>query len=261
MLHYPAGSRPALKWRAPTPVCRGIRATAAAPGHPHCSSRRIFALADDWDTLKRRRRRCRAAYTFLKLRKTPCAFERGEMLADDRTSRLAECASEILTGGLHAHVTVQDDEGLIDHPHERIGVVLCQPHPLFRSLGHVNVEEREHRAIDLVVDALVWANAEREPASALVSDFALDRCDRIDRLEDQLLEIGEVDVRLDMPDRPIQIARDQIEDFLRHRREATDSQIARDDDNSDLNTCEKIYQVAVDEAQFFVPPVKLLVEG
>ena len=51
----------------------------------------------------------------------------------------------------------------------------------------------------------------------------------------------------------------QVQDALGHRREAADAQVARDDDDRDLDAAEQVHEVAVDPAELVVAAVQLLV--
>ena len=99
------------------------------------------------------------------------------------------------------------------------------------------------------------------PVAALIPDVTFDWSDHVHRVHNQLLEIGAVDVRLDVADRPIEIAGNQVEHFLSHGRESTDAQVAGDYHYGDLNTGKEVDEIAVDAAQFFVASVQLFVQG
>jgi hypothetical protein len=70
------------------------------------------------------------------------------------------------------------------------------------AMERIDVEQRQHGAVDPVVDALVRADAQRVPVALPVLHVPLDAHDGVDGLADRRLQVGGVDVRLDVADRP-----------------------------------------------------------
>src|SRR5207244_3241544 len=151
----------------------------------------------------------------------------------------------------HPEPSVEYHQGLAHGLHDGAG----------ENLGSrtVDVEERQDRAVDAVLQVLVRPDAEREPAAAPILDVALVHGHRVHRLRAELLQVWTVDVRLDVPDRPSHVSRDQVQDLLGHRREAADTEIDGHDDDGDLHAREQVREVAVHPAQLIVAAVQLLV--
>ena len=113
-------------------------------------------------------------------------------------------------------------------------------------LERVDVDEREDGAVDLVVRGLVGANLHPIPAPVAVLHLGLRHRRRLDDLGDLPVEIGHVDVRLDVVERPPDVGRDDVEDAPRLGRETADPAFAVEDDDRDVDGGEQVEEVAVD---------------
>src|SRR4029453_6287349 len=96
--------------------------------------------------------------------------------------------------------------------------------------------------------------------AVVVPYFAFNGGYRFDRCEDELLEFGAIDIRLDVANRSFEITGNEVEYLPRHWRKATNAQVARDDDDGDLDAGEKIDEVAIDPAHFVVSSAELFVQ-
>ena len=63
------------------------------------------------------------------------------------------------------------------------------------ALGGVDVDERHDRPVDLVLESLVGADAQRVPAPLVVAHLPLDRRHAVDDVVQQVAQVGAVDVR------------------------------------------------------------------
>ena len=72
------------------------------------------------------------------------------------------------------------------------------------------------------------------------------RGERVDHPGDHAREIVQLQVRLDVADRPADVRRDQVERLLGQRGEAADAQVAADHDDRDADAGEQVHQVVVD---------------
>src|SRR5262249_25113691 len=126
---------------------------------------------------------------------------------------------------------VEDGDGLANRVDDRAEVVAGMLDEGLVALAGVDIDDAQHGAIEPVIHALVRPDADREPPPRPVLHLAFARRDGVDRLADQLLEVVAGEVRIDLADRPPDVARDQIEQLLRPRRKSPDAQIASDDDD------------------------------
>lgn len=96
---------------------------------------------------------------------------------------------EGVAGRLDAQVGVQDHQRIAHGAHDRFGGVACGLGFAFAALLDVDVEQREHRAVDLVVEAQVGTHAQRIPAALRVLHFALAHAHGVDDLANERVEI------------------------------------------------------------------------
>ena len=113
-------------------------------------------------------------------------------------------------------------------------------------LERVDVDERQDGAVDLVVGGLVGADLHPIPAPVAVLDLRLLHHHRVDDLGDLPIEIGDVDVGLDVVERAADVGGDDVQDAARLGREAADAAFAIEDDDRDVDGGEQVQQVAVD---------------
>ena len=166
-----------------------------------------------------------------------------------------------------------------DHhaPHDLVGVErgadgdvhrvqgLAQP----AGLGHagqvlldlVDIEQGQDRAVDAVVGGLVGAHVHGIPAAGLVAHLALRRRHGLDHPDEHGLQVGNVDLELQVGDGPSDVAGDDVEDLFGARRKAPDAQVAPDDDEGHVDAVEQVGQVVVDKAQLGVAALQLIVDG
>src|SRR5262249_10887467 len=69
----------------------------------------------------------------------------------------------------------------------------------------------------------------------------------------------DIDVGFDIRDRPADVGRNEIKDFFRFGRVASDPEVGSQHNNGDVNAAEQVAQVIVDEAEFRVAVLQLLV--
>ena len=167
--------------------------------------------------------------------------------------RLLEEAIERLTRGHHAQPRVQHQERLPHRGHDALGIFAGTPQ-------RVDVDQHDHRAVDLVLQGLVGPDAQRVPPPSLVLNFVFPDAGRVEHLGQQRLQVGDAEVEPDVRDRPADVGGDQVEDLFRHRREAPDAQVLPDDDDGRLDAAEEVEQVVVEQAQLRVAVLQLVVD-
>ena len=124
----------------------------------------------------------------------------------------------------------------------------------------VVVHEDEDGALDDVLRGLVGPHAQHEGAALQVVDLDLLDRDGLDDVVEDLFDVGQRDLGLDIADRAANIARDEVQDLLRHRAEAPDAQVAGHHDDGQVGAGDQVVQVVVELAQVAVADLELLVD-
>src|SRR2546425_227307 len=106
--------------------------------------------------------------------------------------------------------------------------------PIDAALEGVDVDERDRRAVDLVVRGPVWSDSHRVPAAVSSPHLAFLDGQGLDHFPEERLQTRHFDAEPEVTDRSTDITRGNVEDPLRHRRQATDTKIERDHDDGDM---------------------------
>ena len=92
---------------------------------------------------------------------------------------------ERLVGGVDAQVGIENQQRIAHGADDRFGIVARGGDRQFAALQVVDVDEHQHRAVDLVVERQVRAHAQGKPAAVLVLHLALARAHGVDDLGDE----------------------------------------------------------------------------
>src|SRR4051812_44173919 len=82
------------------------------------------------------------------------------------------------------------------------------------TLQPIDVHEEDDRPVDPAVGGAVRSDAHRVPAALVVAHVALPGGHGVDHLAGEVLEIGDVDPGLEVPDRPPDVAADHVQQPL-----------------------------------------------
>jgi hypothetical protein len=107
----------------------------------------------------------------------------------------------------HAQIRIQHEEGGPDRGDNGLGVFM-------RPLEGVDIHGHHDRAVDLVLPRLVGSDPQKVPAPLTVLDLALPDAERLDRVGEQAVQIGDGQTELDVPYRSTQIRRNQVEHLV-----------------------------------------------
>ena len=103
-------------------------------------------------------------------------------------------------------------------------------------------------------------HSKRVPTSIAPLHVTFDEAGFVDYFRDQPVHVGDIDVGLDVADRPAHVAGDQIQQLLGRGGEAPDSPVGSQDDDRNVDPDQQIAQVVGDLAQFRVAILQLLVQ-
>ena len=101
-------------------------------------------------------------------------------------------------GRPHPQVAVQHEQRFPHRLDDADGVVAGMLDFLLAPFEGINVDQHQDHAADLVVQGLVRPDVELVPGAGLVGDLALLDLQRVDHLMDQQLQVGHVDLRLEV---------------------------------------------------------------
>ncbi len=166
-----------------------------------------------------------------------------------------------LVRGEHAQALVEDHERDLHRFDDPGGVVARPLRIAYVVLEHVDVDERDHRAVDPVVGRPVGTDLHPVEAALAVLHLGLLQRARGDRFRDPLVEIRDVNVRLDVVDRPAQVRREDVHQAAGLGREAADAPLDIEDHHRQIDGVEEVDEIGVDLLQFLVAAVQLVVDG
>ena len=157
-------------------------------------------------------------------------------------------------GGLglaHAHAGHGEDGAVLSFAFVQHALV---------ALERVDVHQHQHGAVHLLVERLVGAHAQREPAPVLVLHLALLRVDGVDDLGDERLEVDNLEAVPDMADGAPDVGDQQVELFFGLGAEAADPQVAAEQHDRLIGRGLHIDQVAAEAVELCVAITHLIVE-
>ena len=170
-------------------------------------------------------------------------------------ARHLESPVKRVVGRPQAEFGIEHDERLADRRHDALGVLLG-------ALHRVHIDEQQDHAVNLVVQRLVRAEAQRVPAAVLVADRTFLDDDRFDHLREEWLQVGQaVEVELEIGQRPAHVGGNQVEQFFRRRREPPDAEVRPEHDDGHLDAAEQVHEVVVEPVRFLVAVVQLGIDG
>ena len=191
------------------------------------------------------------------LRRVPVPSAQLEERAADRLLGLRpEETVEGVVRPLHAELLVQDEDRLGHGLDDGIREIALFGGLDLGGLLRMDVHEREHRTVDLVLDGAIRLDLEEMPASVAALDLELPRRGVVDEFR----EVRDLDVRTDVLDRAPDVGGDQVQQLLRRRREAPDPSLVAQHDDRDLDAVEQVHEVVVDADELRVPVLQLLVQ-
>ena len=117
-------------------------------------------------------------------------------------------------GSPHPEPLVQHDQPLVHGLDDGLSVLLRPLELLEAAQERIHVEQRKNGALDLVVDP-VGPHPHGMPVPVVIRDRPLAGDGGLDDLPEQLLQIGQVDVGIDVGDPPAGVGGNQIEQLLR----------------------------------------------
>src|SRR5262249_22894056 len=120
------------------------------------------------------------------------------------------------------------------------------------ALDRVDVQQHDGGAVDLAVQGNVGADAQGVPVPLPVLHLRLQRGQGVDDGGDQPGQVLDLEVGLDVADRPAQVGGDEVEELLGGGGEAADAEVAADQDQGDVDPGEQVDQVVVDPGQLGV---------
>src|SRR5262249_46742701 len=117
-------------------------------------------------------------------------------------------------GADDAEVGVEDRKGLPDRIDDGVGTVPGMLDLIGRPLDLVDVDDRNHGAVDLVLDGDVGPDSHRVPPALAVAHVVILGDERPDHLRDAAVELRELKFRANVADWPADVAGDQVEQLL-----------------------------------------------
>jgi len=164
-------------------------------------------------------------------------------------------------GGLQAQVRAEHHQRIRHRANDRLRMFVLLPDEPFRSLQVVDIHQHQHRAIHLVVDGQIGADAHRIPATVPPHHFALTLPHVGNDLEDEGVQIRQIEIVPDAPEGPAHVAGLEAELFLGLQAEAADRQVAPEQHDDKFGRGLEVGEIAVEPVEFNVPTNHLLVDG
>ena len=135
-----------------------------------------------------------------------------------------------------------------------------QSHQFEAALHGVDVHERHQYPACLVAGALVRPHAKGVPPPIAALHIAFHHGNVVDHFRDLPVQLGGIDVGLDIADGPAHIARNQIQQPFRRGGEAPDSPVRPQDHDRNVHPDQQVAQIVGELAQFRVSILQLIVE-
>ena len=118
-----------------------------------------------------------------------------EGLMNHRFQRYPAPLQKGIVGRLDMELTVEDHQGLLHRVQDAVDQVTGLPELLLAPLDGVDVNERDHRPVDLVLQRLVRPNPQGVPVPGLVLYLERRRAEGVDHSRNDLAQVGPVRVR------------------------------------------------------------------
>ena len=141
----------------------------------------------------------------------PAAADRKHKLSLNHRRRQLKGLVKSAVCGLHAQVPVKNQEGLPYGLHDVGGVFPRRFELQLAAFNRIDIEQRHGGPDDLVVRGLVRPNHHPIPSAFLVRHLALLDGLGIEHFPNHRLEIGQVDLRLEIAHRPPDVAGHQVQ--------------------------------------------------
>ena len=180
-----------------------------------------------------------------------------ERLADDVLGDMAEDAPGAAIPAQDRALQREADDGVDRRRHHR-----RQPlADLVGALALGDVDEGEHHAGDAIVHRPVGQQARQQPGAIGQADLALHRRQALQHPRRVVGDLGVLESRRQVGQRPADIARHHPEQRHRHRRVARDAQVPVQEQGGDGGRVHQVLQVAVGVREFVDLGLELPVDG
>ena len=161
-------------------------------------------------------------------------------------------------GFLHSQVAVEDDKRLPHGIDDGARIVAGRR----RLLQLLHIYEREQSAFDPVLGRPVGTNAQRVAATVVTAHGEVTWRDRVDHvLHDNIQLLQALGGDANVGERAADVGGQDVEAAPGPRRHPTDEEIVVDEHDRDVDTAQDVPEVIVQQRQFRVVLLQLLVEG
>src|SRR6266487_5048422 len=127
------------------------------------------------------------------------------------------------------------------------------PELFLRLLDAVDVDERYHSTVDLVIRGPVRPYPDGIPAAVVVFDFYFLGRNTVYYIGNQRADIGSLRVQIDVDNRTSDIGRDQVEHLLCMGGETAYPKVVAQHDYRKVRANQKVRYVIIDLGEFYVP--------
>ena len=131
---------------------------------------------------------------------------------------------------------------------------------LLGDLRRIDIDQDQHRAVDLVLGGLVWPNTHEVQAAASVPYLAFAHADGVDHFEQQSIQIGNRHRQFDIAEWAPDIGRNEIQHFFRGRGQTPYHEVPSDDYDRQMRSTEQIRKIVVAARQLQVAIAQFVVD-
>src|SRR5689334_9659233 len=171
-------------------------------------------------------------------------------------ARYTEGLIEETVSRFHPELAVHHDQRLLHGFDNRFRQLVRGAGLLKTALQCIDFEQRHHEAVNPVVRSPVRANSHQVPGAVNIPDFAFFGLKAADAIYEHLIQIGDVDIRIQIAHGPPDIGWNQVEHLLRHWREPADAQILAEHDYRNIHAAEQINQIVIELCELDIPGLK-----
>ena len=161
----------------------------------------------------------------------------------------------------HAQIGAQHQHRIARRADDRLGVIARLSDFALRLFEIGDIDQHQHRAVDLVLERQVRTHAQGIRAPPFVAHLVLPFARAVDHFGHEALEVGQIEIMPHVAEGPPDVAGEEVELFFRLRSETTDGQVAPEEHDREMGGGLEIEQVAVETVQLSVAIGHLLVHG
>ena len=123
------------------------------------------------------------------------------------------------------------------------------------------IQQDHHHPLDPVVFGSIGTNAQRMGVPAKILHFQDLGCERLNHFGQQTIQLGDLQIQVDIGDGPAHIGGNQIQSALRNRRESADAKVVAQHHNRYIHAAEQVLKIVSGLSDLKVSGLQLLIDG